>query len=144
MRVTGLDLSRAYLDHARRRIGPRPLLDWRQGAAESLPFPDAHFDAVSAVFLFHELPPAVRARAAAEMARVTRPGGRILLLDSLQRGDRPGWDGLLDLFPHAFHEPYFRSYAEADLESLFVAHGCVPVGRSMAFLAKALVFRKRP
>ncbi|MFC3231556.1 class I SAM-dependent methyltransferase [Marinibaculum pumilum] len=140
--VTGLDLSPAYLEHARRRAGPRPRMDWRQGAAEDLPWPDGHFDAVSAVFLFHELPRKVRARVAAEMVRVTRPGGAIVLVDSLQKGDRPDWDGLLDLFPHGFHEPYFRDYVQADLPALFAPHGAALQTEGIAFLSKHQVFRR--
>ena len=141
--VTGLDLSQAYLEHARRRVGPRPRMDWRQGAAEDLPWPDGHFDSVSAVFLFHELPRKVRARVAAEMVRVTRPGGAIVLVDSLQKGARPDWDGLLDLFPHGFHEPYFRDYVQADLPALFAPHGAILQAEGTAFLSKHQVFRRR-
>ena len=46
-----------------------------QAAAESMPFPDASFDAVTCVYLFHELPPAVRKEVAREAARVLKPGG---------------------------------------------------------------------
>ncbi len=141
--VTGLDLSAAYLDHARRRLGARPRLHWQQGAAEALPWPDGHFDAVSAVFLFHELPPKVRGQAAAEMARVTRPDGRIVLVDSLQKGDRPDWDGLLDLFPHGFHEPYFRDYARSDIAGLFACHGWHLQRVGTAFLSKGFVFARQ-
>lgn len=142
-RITGLDMSGAYLDHARRRLGARPRLYWRQGAAEALPFPDARFDAVSAVYLFHELPRKVRRQAAAEMVRVTRPGGRIVVLDSLQKGDRPGWDGLLDLFPHGFHEPFFRDYASSALEDCFPGRESRLVHTETAFLSKLFVFDRR-
>ena len=47
----------------------------------------------------------------AEIARVLKPGGLFVFLDSLQMGDKPGWDGLLEGFPHRFHEPYYRHYA---------------------------------
>ena len=69
-----------------------------QAAAESLPFEDSSFDVVTAVYLFHELPPAARAAAAAEMARVLRPGGLLVLTDSVQLGDRPRLDGALGRF----------------------------------------------
>jgi len=38
---------------------------------------------VLCVYLFHELPPAVRRAAAAEMARVLKPGGLLVLTDSV-------------------------------------------------------------
>ena len=55
----------------------------------AIPLPDASQDIVTTVFLFHELPPEVRRRVAAEMARVLKPGGLLVFIDSLQMGDRP-------------------------------------------------------
>jgi SAM-dependent methyltransferase len=51
-----------------------PSIQWRDGTAESLPFPDASFDAVTSQFglMFMDRP-----RALAEMRRVLRPGGRL-------------------------------------------------------------------
>jgi ubiquinone/menaquinone biosynthesis C-methylase UbiE len=60
--------------------------------------------------MFHELPPMVRRVIIGECARVMKPGGRLVLVDSLQRGDEPDYDGLLDLFPQNYHEPYYASY----------------------------------
>ena len=80
------------------------------GKAEALPLPDNSQDAVTNVFLFHELPPKVRRITIRECARVLKPGGRLVILDSLQCGDRPGYDGLLELFPQNYHEPYYSSY----------------------------------
>ena len=68
------------------------------------------------IFLFHELPPDVRRQVTAEIARVLKPGGLFVFLDSLQMGDKPGWDGLIEAFPHRFHEPYYRHYAIDDLD----------------------------
>ena len=61
--------------------------------------------------MFHELPPEVRRIIFGECARVLKPGGRLVLVDSLQRGDRPDYEGLFELFPQNYHEPYGRPYA---------------------------------
>src|SRR5436190_2237434 len=45
--------------------------------------------------------------------------GTLLLVDSLQTGDEPEYDALLDYFPYAFHEPYYASYVREDLDRLF-------------------------
>jgi ubiquinone/menaquinone biosynthesis C-methylase UbiE len=128
LRLTGLDPLRAA--------------DWTVGNAETIPLPDASQDIVTCVFLFHELPPVVRRRVAAEMSRVLKPGGLLVFVDSLQMGDREGWDGLLEGFPVRFHEPYFRHYAIDDLNRVFSDAGLVEQTTTTAFLSKVMVRRK--
>jgi ubiquinone/menaquinone biosynthesis C-methylase UbiE len=67
--------------------------------AESLPVADGSQDALISIFTFHELPPKVRRAVLRECARVLKPGGRLVLVDSLQFGDQPDYDELLELFP---------------------------------------------
>jgi SAM-dependent methyltransferase len=73
--VTGVDLG-AELIEAAKRLAPG--VDFRVGDAEQLPFDDAAFDAAVSTFgvMFVHRPEA----AAAELARVVRPGGRIALV----------------------------------------------------------------
>ena len=109
----GLDMSEAYVRHAKRRLARRSRISsCRQGGSH--PAPDNSQDAVTSIFLFHELPPKVRRAALGECARVLKPGGRLVLVDSLQRGDRPDYEGLLELFPQNYHEPYYLSYINED------------------------------
>jgi ubiquinone/menaquinone biosynthesis C-methylase UbiE len=61
------------------------------------------------------LPPKVRRIVFREFARVLKPDGRLVLVDSLQRADEPDYEGLLELFPQSFHEPYFASYIKGGL-----------------------------
>jgi ubiquinone/menaquinone biosynthesis C-methylase UbiE len=77
-----------------------------------------------------------------EFARVLKPGGRLVLADSLQRGDKPDYDGLLELFPQNFHEPYYTSYIEEDFPALAAQYGLRHVRDSHAFVAKVMVFDK--
>lgn len=140
--LTGIDLSESYLDEARRHMrGLRPAT-LIQGNGEAMPLADASQDVATTIFLFHELPPEARRTVAAEMARVLKPGGLMVLVDSLQMGDRPGWDGLLEAFPVRFHEPFFESYATDDLDGLLAAAGLLPVASWTSFLAKVMVCRK--
>ncbi len=69
---------------------------------------------MTCVYLFHELPAESRRKAAAEMARVLKPGGILVLTDSVQYGDRPVWDKMLGMFSK-FNEPYYMSYISEDL-----------------------------
>jgi hypothetical protein len=65
-----------------------------------------------------------------------------VFLDSLQIGDRPGWDGLIEAFPERFHEPYYRHYAVDDLEAMFTAAGLEPELTTTPFLSKLMVRRR--
>jgi ubiquinone/menaquinone biosynthesis C-methylase UbiE len=78
--LTGIELSPAMLVRARARADQldRPA-DLRQGDAQRLPFRDASFDSVIATLTLCSIPDDVAA--VAEMARVLRPGGRLVLLD---------------------------------------------------------------
>jgi SAM-dependent methyltransferase len=73
-RVVGLDFSRAMLALARRW---HPDIEFRQGEAECLPFPDAAFEAVVMNFVLLHL--ARPEQALREACRVLRPGGRVAL-----------------------------------------------------------------
>ena len=140
--LTGLDLSTTYLAEAERQFSGLRGAAFTAGNAEAIPVAAASQDIVTATFLYHELPPEVRRQVTAEIARVLQPGGTFVFLDSLQMGDRPGWDGLLEAFPVRFHEPYFRHYSIDDLEAQFTDAGLAKVETRCVFLAKMMVRRK--
>jgi ubiquinone/menaquinone biosynthesis C-methylase UbiE len=73
-RIVGLDLNPGMLAVARRQ---RPEIEWRQGDAADLPFPDASFDRVTCQFALMFFPD--RAAALSEMRRVLKPDGRVAL-----------------------------------------------------------------
>jgi len=142
LRLMGLDLSQAYLDEAQRHLRGLRSVHWLCANAEAIPLADASQDIVTSVFLYHELPGEVRRRVTAEIARVLKPGGLFVLIDSLQMGDRPAWDGLLEAFPVRFHEPYFAHYATDDLGAMLTAAGLKPETTSHAFLSKVVACSK--
>jgi len=95
--VTGLDANPQMLAVARRK---RPDLDWREGRAEALPYPDSHFDVVVSQFglmLFDDPVQALR-----EMWRVLRPDGRlaVAVCDDVDRS--PGYAILVSLLESLF------------------------------------------
>jgi ubiquinone/menaquinone biosynthesis C-methylase UbiE len=140
--LIGLDLSDAYLAKARRDLARWSWLDLVLANAEALPFPAQSVDVATSVYLLHELPRGARGRVASEMARVLKPGGRLILVDSLQTGDHPPFDALLELFPTLYHEPYYRDYIGADLKRLFQSQGLSALESDRAFLSKILTFAK--
>ncbi|MFZ5609909.1 MAG: class I SAM-dependent methyltransferase [Pseudomonadota bacterium] len=141
-RGTAIDLSPAYVERARATLRRLPRGCAVEGALEALPLEDASQDIVTCLFTFHELPAKIRHHAAREIARVLKPGGRYIHLDTLQLGDHPPYDGLLRLFPQALHEPYFADYVGCDLEGLFASLGLKPMATERVFFAKLSSFEK--
>lgn len=137
----GLDLSEPYLNLARTCVGSRRA-SFTNAKAEALPFADNSLDVVSSVFLFHELPPKIRKQVFSEVARVLRPGGYFLFVDSLQTGDVPDYDGLLSLFPQLFHEPYYTSYLREDFSAMGAECGLQLKTVDPAFVSRIATFEK--
>jgi ubiquinone/menaquinone biosynthesis C-methylase UbiE len=87
VRLTGIDLTPAMLEIARKKADELGLdADLREGNAQELPFPDASFDAVVCTLSLCNIPD--DRRAVAEMKRVLRPRGRLLLLDHVRASSK--------------------------------------------------------
>ncbi len=87
IRLTGIEFSPAMLDLARRRADELGLqVDLCVGDAQALDLPDASFDTVVCTLSLCAIPD--DRRAVAEMWRVLRPGGRLLLLDHVAGAPR--------------------------------------------------------
>jgi ubiquinone/menaquinone biosynthesis C-methylase UbiE len=117
--LTGLDPNAASLHRARER-GPDAHLV--VGTVEQLPFQDHHFDTVVSSLVFCSVPDP--ARGLAEIRRVLKPDGRLVMLEHVQaRGKFGAW--LLDRIQPAW---------------TCVAGGCRP-NRDTEALVKAATFR---
>jgi SAM-dependent methyltransferase len=123
--VVGLDINAGMLAVARRQA---PQIEWWQGPAEALPFDSDSFDAVVSQFglmFFGD-----RRAAVAEMARVVRPGGRLVVAvwDALE--NTPGYAAVTELLQRLFGDevadalraPYILGDTQV-LRSLFVDAG---------------------
>ncbi len=141
LNVTALDLSAPYLARAKKALkGAGTFLE---AAAEAMPlkdcqrrYRDQHLS------LPDELPPKENPRRRqGNHARVLKPGGiSSLLADTIQYGDAPDFDGLIDIFPSLLHEPYYNSYAKTDIAKLFGALN--HTGDDIAYLTKISTFQK--
>lgn len=143
LRATALDLSPAYLGKARIALAKFRNVRFVEAKAEATGLAGASFDIIAAVYLFHELPPNVRTDVAKEIARLLKPGGVFILVDTIQFGDEKGFDTLLENFPRGFHEPYYDSYCRLDLAAHFAEAGLEKREERLAFLTKVTTFEKR-
>lgn len=80
-RVVAVDASEAMLAEARLRLGAADNVEVRRGDLETLPLDDGALDAALLALVLHHLPEP--GRALREVARVMRPGGRMLVVDML-------------------------------------------------------------
>jgi len=86
MNVTGIDFSNDMLEKARIKVRKKSLThvkSLRQMDARNLDFPDNHFDTVAAMHIVSVVPEPERV--VAEMARVCKPGGHIVITNHFAR-----------------------------------------------------------
>lgn len=87
-RVVAVDGSAEMLQTARERMAGADNVDLRRGDLEALPIDDARLDAAVLTLVLHHVPDP--ATALAEVHRVLKPGGRVLLVD-MQPHDRESY-----------------------------------------------------
>jgi phosphatidylethanolamine/phosphatidyl-N-methylethanolamine N-methyltransferase len=86
LEIIGIDYSEDMLERARRRVSDEGLShvrELRQMDARHLDFPDGHFDTVVAMYLVSVVPDPERVMA--EMARVCKPGGQVIIVNHFAR-----------------------------------------------------------
>ncbi|TMA82079.1 MAG: class I SAM-dependent methyltransferase [Deltaproteobacteria bacterium] len=142
LRLYGLDLSPYYLQVARRVLADVPDVSLVADNAERLPFRSGYFDVVTSVFLFHELPRPARRAVLAEMHRVLRPGGLLVIEDSAQLGESGELAFFLGRFAAEFHEPFYRDYVRDDLAAAAADAGLRVESVEPHFVSKVVVARK--
>jgi ubiquinone/menaquinone biosynthesis C-methylase UbiE len=124
--VVGVDASEELLEAAREHAPPG--CTFVPGDAEALPFPYGDFDLVGCLRVLHHVrrPELV----VAEIARVTRPGGRILLADQL--GDVDPMRSLeLDRFERARDPTHTRLLPDADIRGYLEANDLVVIANEI-------------
>lgn len=117
-KITALDMSAPYLKVAQEKLRAYPRVDFVQGDATATDFKDGLFDAVVSVYLLHELPREEREKVLREAWRLLKPGGVLLMADSLQMDDQPQLNWALERFPKIYHEPFYKNYIVTKLETM--------------------------
>lgn len=134
----GLDLSPYYLRHAGRRLAHVQDLSLVAENAEHMPLADASFDVVTSVFLFHELPARARRNVLAEMRRVLKPGGLLVIEDAAQLGEASDLRVFLENFSATMNEPFFADYIQDDLGQALTDAGFRVTASERCFLSKVV------
>ncbi len=142
--LVGLDLSSSYLRQANRWLSQLPgeLPQLVQGNAEAMPFADGCFQAISCVFLLHELPSEARANVISELFRLLEPGGVLVLADSVQLQDSPQFRVPMENFRRVFHEPYYRDYIGDDIDARLAGVGFEAIRAESHFMTRVWSARK--
>jgi ubiquinone/menaquinone biosynthesis C-methylase UbiE len=82
-RVCGIEPSLKMIAYARRKAARRGLVvDLQPGVIEQLDYPDQSFEVIFCLIVMHHLPDETKLQGLKEMARVLKPGGRLLVVDS--------------------------------------------------------------
>jgi ubiquinone/menaquinone biosynthesis C-methylase UbiE len=120
--VVGVDIVPELLEHARRLGGAVPNVSFVEGDITRLPFDIASFDLAATMRTLHHVPrPEL---VVAELARVTRLGGHVLVIDQIAPVD-PLIAIELDRFERARDPAHTRLLPDADMRHLFEANGLV-------------------
>jgi ubiquinone/menaquinone biosynthesis C-methylase UbiE len=120
--VVGADVVPELLDLARERAAAFGNVSFVEADATALPFERASFDLGATLRTLHHVPrPEL---VVAELSRVTRPGGRLLVIDQIAPND-PLAALELDRFERARDPSHTRLLPDVDLRSLFDANSLV-------------------
>jgi len=118
--ATGIDPASEMIAIARRKANRAGLeIDFRVGVIESLPFSDESFDAVTSSLMMHHLPQPLQVKGLAEIQRVLKPGGRLLVADMM----RPGPSFLSRLITVLMHHGHSMEFGVEDLLGLLKGAG---------------------
>jgi ubiquinone/menaquinone biosynthesis C-methylase UbiE len=90
-RVAGVDPGTQQIARARAKAARRHVsIEFQIGVIEQLPFPDQAFDVVFSTLMMHHLPTPLKRQGLAEIARVLKPGGRVVIADFKHKQERAG------------------------------------------------------
>ena len=143
--LLGIDLSASYLRQANRYLNSRDkeYAQLIRGNAEKMPFKNESMQAVTCVFLLHELPPVARQNVLNECWRILEPGGILILADSIQLEDSPQFSTIMEDFHKVFHEPYYNDYIKDNIEEKLTKGGFKSITAQSHFMTRVWTANKQ-
>jgi ubiquinone/menaquinone biosynthesis C-methylase UbiE len=88
-RVVGIDPGRQQIVRARAKAARSNVpVEFQSGVIEQLAFPDQTFDVVFSTLMMHHLPAPLKRQGLAEIVRVLKPGGRLVIVDFTHKQER--------------------------------------------------------
>ena len=140
--AAGIDPAPEMIAIARRKAKRAGVeIDFRVGVIESQPFPDETFDVVTSSLMMHHLPEHLQVEGLAEIWRVLKPGGRILIADMM----RPSTSFLKRFFTLLVRHGHGIQFGIEDLPKLMREAGFEKVEQLDArFLTIGFVRAKKP
>ncbi|GHO64616.1 hypothetical protein KSC_035080 [Ktedonobacter sp. SOSP1-52] len=125
--VAGIDPGPKQIARARSKAKRAGLpIDFQIGVIEQLVFPDQSFDVVLSTFMMHVLPDDLKRQGLSEIARVLKPGGRLLVVDTRrpEEHDQSGrlvhtgpWNSGVQDQPHLLQEAGFSQIESGKVET---------------------------
>lgn len=129
--VTGLDISPEMLAKARKKAIGLNGLKFINADSSDLPFSENGFDASCISFGLHDMPENVSLSTLKEMARVTKPGGKIIIVEHSDK--KTFFNKFIHLFWRAIESKYFENFLNKGLGAYLNKAGLKPKQNQTAF-----------
>jgi ubiquinone/menaquinone biosynthesis C-methylase UbiE len=122
-RVIGVDPGSEQIARARTKAARHDMpIAFQVGVIEQLAFPDQMFDVVLSTLMMHHLPASLKAQGLEEIARVLKPGGRLVIADFTRKQERVGQAARFHAGGSSLHElatlVVDAGFSQVDLEEL--------------------------
>ena len=137
--VVGIDLSPDMLRVAARK-NKYANARFQLADATALPFPDARFDIACISFGLHEMPAAIRERTVRELARVTKQGGMVLVVDYALPRNRLG-KSIVYRIIKTYEGKHYADFVQTGVEGLLAENGIRVVERLRLLVGAAVALK---
>lgn len=137
--VIGIDISESMLRIANKK-NKYPNAKFQLADATDLPFADGRFDVVCISFALHDMPSTIQEKVLMEMARVTRAGGRIVIVDYGLPRNKIGKFFVYHLIKF-YEREYYVKFIRSDLRALIKNAGIEIIAEASALLGVARIIK---